>query len=349
MVSAGGGSDEAVGGEAGSAARPEVGQAQAGSETTVASPPCTSRRREVVGTLFFGLVFLGVGWAVLKNRDSFVATIHDVGVWGVLVSLGFGLVGVGATGMQWRAVLAGLGVRLRTREALRVYFVSQLGKYLPGSVWPIVMQMEAGREHGASRRSMLAGNVITLVLGLASGLVLAGILLPFSSPEALRRFWWALAALPLIVLLALPRTLPFVLDRLLALLRREPLGVQMTTPATLRAVAWATLSWVGLGLSLAVLSTAVGGFSASLVALSIGGMGLAVSAGVLFIPAPAGAGLRELVLGLVLVAVVTSGQAVAVVVASRVLLIVVDVILAGGAAVAGRLAARSRVIPSVRS
>lgn len=342
MVRAGSGSEDA-----GAAARSEGG-ATDGSDP-VAAVPRTSRRREVIGTAFFALVIVGVGWAVLKNRDSFVATIRDVGAWGIVASLVLGLVGVGATGMQWRAVLEGLGVRLRTTEALRVYFVSQLGKYLPGSVWPIVMQMEAGRERGASRKTMLAGNLITLVLGLASGLVLAGILLPFSSPEALRRYWWALAALPLIVILALPRTLPFVLDRLLALLRREPLGVQMTTSATLRAVLWATVSWVGLGLHLAVLSAAVGGFSGSLVALSIGGMGLAVSAGVLFIPAPAGAGLRELVLGLVLVAVMTSGQAVAVVVASRVLLIIVDVLLAAGAAVLGRLTARPHVTPPVRS
>lgn len=304
-----------------------------------------SRRREALGILVVVLVVAAVVWAVARNRDSFADTLHRVGVGGMLVSVLCGLVGVGATGPQWRAVLGGLGIPFALPDAFRVFFVSQLGKYLPGSVWPIVMQMEAGRARGANRSTVLAGNIITLVISLASGLVLAGILLPFSSPQALSRYWWALAALPLLVVLALPRSLPFLLDKLLVLVRRQPLGVRMTPRATASASLWAALAWVGQGLHLTVLASAVGGFSWGLVALCVGGMGLAVSAGVLFIPAPAGAGLREVVLGLVLASVMSPGQAVAVVVASRVVLIAVDVLLAGIAAVVDRMVrARSTAV-----
>ncbi|MEP6796690.1 MAG: lysylphosphatidylglycerol synthase domain-containing protein [Lapillicoccus sp.] len=296
-----------------------------------------------------GLMILVVGaalWAIGRNGESVVETVRRVGAGGVLLSLGAGLIGIGATGVQWRTVLDGLGVHLAGPDAVRVFFVSQLGKYLPGSVWPIVMQMEAGRERGASRKTVLAGNVITLAISLTTGLVLAGLLLPFAYPEALQRYWWALAALPLVIVLALPQTLPFLLDKALRLVRRPPLGVQMTVGATLRASAWSVVSWVGLGVHLAVLASAVNGFTPSLLALGIGGMALAVTAGVLFIPSPAGAGLREVVLGFVLVAVMTSGQAVAVVVASRVLLILTDLILAGAAAMLGARSARRRPVRS---
>ena len=57
-------------------------------------------------------------------------------------------------------------------------------------------------------------------------------------------------------------------------------------------------------------------------------MGLAVSAGILFLPAPAGAGMREVVLGFVLLSALTSGQVVAVVVASRVIILLADLLLA---------------------
>jgi glycosyltransferase 2 family protein len=296
----------------------------------------SSKARELVGALLIAAILVAVAWTTAKNWHSFVDTLHRVGPGGVTLSLVFGLIGVGATGMQWRTVLGGLGVQFGLRDGAKVFFVSQLGKYVPGSVWPIVMQMEAAHDRGANRKTMIAGNLITLVLGFATGLVLAGLLLPFAFPAALHRFWWALAALPLMIILALPKSLPFLLDLVLALLRRKPLGVQMTTAATLKAAGWATLSWVGLGLHLAILCAAVSSFSAGLVALCIGGMGLAVSAGVLFIPAPAGAGMREVVLGYVLVAVITSGQAVAVVVASRVIIILVDLILAGTSAALGR-------------
>jgi uncharacterized membrane protein YbhN (UPF0104 family) len=70
--------------------------------------------------------------------------------------------------------------------------------------------------------------------------------------------------------------------------------------------------------------------------LCIGAIALAVPLGILFIPAPAGAGIRDVVLVLVLTVILTSGQALAVVVASRVLLILSDLVLAGLAAASRR-------------
>jgi len=224
--------------------------------------------------------------------------------------------------------LIGLKVRFGLIEGARVFFVSQLGKYLPGSLWPIVMQMEAGRRRGASRKTMLAANLITVLLSLCMGLVLAALLLPFSSPATLHRFWWALAVLPLLLVLAHPRSFPFLLDRVLKVMRREPLDVRMTGSATMTALGWSTLSWIAFGTHLAVLAAAVSKPSLGLLALCIGGMGLAVSAGILFLPAPAGAGMREVVLGFVLLSALTSGQVVAVVVASRVIILLADLLLA---------------------
>jgi hypothetical protein len=308
-----------------------------------ATKPRTSRLRELSGALVIVLVLAGVALTIARNRHAFVDSIKQVGVLGFLLSLLFGVIGVGATHLEWRAVLAGLGIRFGPVEGAQVFFVSQLGKYLPGSVWPVLMQMEAGRRRGADRKTLIATNMITVVLSIAGGVVLAGILLPFSYAAALHRFWWALAALPLVLVLAHPRSLPYLLNRVLVLVRRKPLDVRMSAAATARASAWAGLSWLGLGLHLTVLCALIGHFSIGLVALCIGGMGLAVSAGVLFIPAPAGAGMREVVLGYVLVSALDHGQVVAVVVASRVILIVVDLILAAGAT----LAARIRGLPEI--
>jgi glycosyltransferase 2 family protein len=295
--------------------------------------PRPSRRRELLGWLVMAMVLVAVSVAVSRNWQAFVDSIARVGVRGFALSLTAALVGLVGTYLQWRSVLICLGVRFGLVEGARVFFVSQLGKYLPGSVWPIVMQMEAGRRRGASRTTMLAANLITVVLSVCVGVVLAGILLPFSLPSALHRFWWALAALPVLLVLAHPRSLPFLLDRVLKALHRAPLGVQMTGAATIGAVGWSVLTWVALGTHLAVLVAAIGepstGLSPGLLALCIGGMGLAVSAGVLFLPAPAGAGMREIVLGYVLLGVLTSGQVLAAVIASRVIMLLGDLLMAG--------------------
>ena len=52
--------------------------------------------------------------------------------------------GLGATGLAWRAILAGLGSPLPVSAVPPVFFVAQVGKYLPGAIWPY---LEIGRAH----------------------------------------------------------------------------------------------------------------------------------------------------------------------------------------------------------
>jgi uncharacterized membrane protein YbhN (UPF0104 family) len=244
-----------------------------------------------------------------------------------------GVAGVAASLVVWRTVLGGLGVAMPWSVASRVFFTSQLGKYLPGSVWPVLLQMEAGRARGAARRTMLAANMITILLSCAVGLSAAAVLLPLSDASALRHYWWLLVALPFLLVLLHPRAVPALLDFAFGLLRRPPLGERLPLRSSLVASAWSLVSFAALGAHVAVIALAIGGGGTKTVLLSIGGMALAVSGGVLFIPAPAGAGIREVILTLVLRGTLTSGQALAAVVASRALLIAVDLALAGAASV----------------
>ncbi len=266
--------------------------------------------------------------AIYRQRHAFAGALAHIGVWPILASLAVGALGTALTFPVWKAVLHGLGVALPWGVGARVFFTSQLGKYLPGSVWPVLIQMEAGRSRGASRRTMLAGNLITIVLSCAVGLILAGVLLPVSDAHALARYWWLLVALPFLLALLHPRAVPMVLDRVFAILRRERLDQRLAVRDSAKASAWSAVSFVGQGLHVAILALAIGGHGVDTVVLCIGGMALAVSAGVLFIPAPAGAGVRDVVLSLVLRSVLTSPQALAVVVTSRVLLIMADLLLA---------------------
>jgi len=269
-------------------------------------------RRAAIAVGFVCLVILAAGYAIYRERHSFGAALRQVGVWPMVLSLVLGAAGVATTFPLWREVLVGLGAPIPWGPAARVFFTSQLGKYLPGSVWPVIMQMEAGRAWGANRRTMLGGNLVTIVLNCCVGLLVACIALPVWSPHALAHYWWVLLALPFLLALLHPRALPALLDKAFALLHRPPLNEHLPLRSTARAAEWSALCWVLLGLHLYVLCAALGHAGFSALALCVGGMALAMSAGVLFIPAPAGAGLREVVLVLVLRAVLSSGQALAI-------------------------------------
>ena len=210
----------------------------------------------------------------------------------------------------------------------RLFFTSQLGKYIPGSVWPMVAQMEAGRAWGASRRAMIGANLMTNLLNSGIGLLVGCLLLPVYDAGALAHYGLALIALPLLVVLLHPKVVPGLLDWGLGLVGRPPLRARMPLRAELRASAWSLLSWAALGLQLTVLCSALGHGGASTFLLCTGGMGLAFALGLLFIPAPAGAGVREVVLTFVLGSALPYGQALTVAVASRVMLIGGDLVLA---------------------
>lgn len=295
------------------------------------------RIRAIAGTAVIIVVFIAACFVIYRQRVSFVETLRRVGAGSMALSFLAGLIGAAATFPMWRQVLHGLGTTMPWGMGARVYFVSQLGKYVPGSVWPLLMQMEAGRARGASRRTMLAANLITITMSCAIGLIVACLLLPLYDAHALAHYWWALIALPLLLTLLHPRALPAVLDFSFGLLRRPPLGERLDVRSGTEAAAWSLVCWLGLGTHIAILCTALGHGGASTFVLSIGGMALAVSVGVLFIPAPAGAGIRDVVLALVLRTILPPGQALAVVIASRVLLVICDLVLAAMAAAAGHV------------
>jgi uncharacterized membrane protein YbhN (UPF0104 family) len=285
--------------------------------------------RRLAGLVVIVAVAFGGGFAIYRQRHEFVDTLHKMGPGIAIGAFACGVLGVIATCPAWREVLRGLGVRFPRAEAARVFFTTQLGKYLPGSVWPIIMQMEAGKSRGASRRTMLAGNLVANLLNCTIGLVVGCILLPIYDAHALEQYWWALIGLPFLLALLHPRAIPGLLDRILALVHRPPLGEHLSLRAEMRASGWSLAGWVGLGLQLTVMCAALGHGGFSTFVLCTGGMALAYSLGVLFIPAPAGAGIREVILTLVLESILNKGEALAVVVASRVMLIGSDVLLAG--------------------
>lgn len=304
--------------------------------TAGAAAPGKSRWSRWVGVALGAVVVAGVVLTVAHNWHDFVDSWRRIGLASGCLSLAFGALGVAATWRVWHAVLDGLDVDLDVRTSARVFFVSQLGKYVPGSVWPIVLQVEAGRRKGASRTTIVAGNVVVLAVSLTTGLAVAAVLLPFSVPGAMGRFWWALAALPLVALAAYPPTLPGVLDRVLVVVGREPIGVRLSGRATAVATAWSLVAWVLFGAHVAVLVDAMGAGGPAVLALATGGMALAICAGVLFIPAPAGAGPREVALAYVLAGVLAGPAILAVIVASRVILIAADLLLAGMGGLARR-------------
>jgi len=281
--------------------------------------------------IVFGVVAVGLAvWAVASRWQQVVDALGRMqGRWLVLAALAT----VGNllfTGLAWRAILADLGSRLPVAAATRVFFVGQIGKYVPGSLWPVVVQAELGRDHGVARRRSAAATLVLILLSAFSALVVVLGSLPFVPGVAETGFGWTLLlVVPLLVVLH-PAVLGRLLDRVLRMVGRPPLGEWTSLRGTAVAMAWALGSWACAGLQVFSLAVAMGApRSGHTFALTTGGYALAWVVGFVVLVAPAGAGAREVALAAVLSSVLDSGAIVVVVLLSRLLFTVGDLTLAG--------------------
>jgi glycosyltransferase 2 family protein len=241
--------------------------------------------------------------------------------------------------MGWRVLLEDLGTHLALPPASSVFLVGQLGKYLPGSVWTVVAQAEMGARLLVPRRRMAVVGILSIGLAVLTGCLLG---IPAVQPLVASReafsWWWVVLAVALGCVLLWPRLLNAVIARGLRLLRREPLEHDLSGRAVVLTSAWFVAAWVSTGTGTFVLARSVAPEAqvGPLLVISIGGFALASAAGMFSILVPAGVGVRDGVLALLLVTVMPLPAATAVVVVARFLAVLADLLLAGGAWAWGR-------------
>jgi hypothetical protein len=230
----------------------------------------------------------------------------------------------------WRSLLADLGTRLRFAAVWQIFFAGQLGKYVPGSVWPVIMQMELGVDHDVPRAQAAAATVLQMGLTLATGALLTVATLPFVVATGLRHVTWLAAVVVGVSLAALhPRVANPALRLVFRLLRRQPLEQPLSWRGLLSASALQGAGWVLFAGPVVLISRDLGASGGRLVILAIGAFAASWLAGFLFVLAPAGAGVRETVLVAVLATSMSSAVGLTVALISRLMMTLGDVIVGG--------------------
>jgi uncharacterized membrane protein YbhN (UPF0104 family) len=278
----------------------------------------------LLAVLVFGTLFVVRRWAELSavfGRLSWPPLLIAVALAGMAQL---------AAMNTYRAITSDLGEPLPIGPASRVYFVSQLGKYLPGMVWGMVALVTLSREYRVARKVSFATGLLTAGFSVAIAVLFAVLLLPFGAPQSAHRFWYVGLLVPLLPIGLHPSVVGTVIDTVLRRLGRQPLPQRMSYTGTLRTAGWQSLSWLLFGLHACALVVALGGtLSAATLAVGIGGFALSYGIGPLFVLLPAGAGVREAALVLTLGAAVGGATALAVALVSRVVLVIADFAQAG--------------------
>jgi hypothetical protein len=254
--------------------------------------------------------------------------------------------------MGWRAALRNFGDQVPVRTAGQIYLVGILAKYLPGSVWAFVLQMELGKRANLPRiRPFLASLTLT-GYGAVSGLLFGLFAIPAVSQVSGALVVVVIILAPIALICAQPAVLSWLLRRATKLVRRPAEFPTLTYRGMAPVAGWAIATTVTLGLHLWLLSglSATGGEGYM---RSVGAIGLGMTLGMVAFLAPSGLGVREALIVAALAPYMSAGAALGLALTSRLLLTLGDVlaaVIAGSTALpAIRLAlSRSRTVSAAQ-
>lgn len=256
----------------------------------------------------------------------------------LLLALGCGLAAMTGIGLAWRRAITLVGGSLPTARALHAYFVGQLGKYIPGGIWPVVGRGEMARRAGVEGPVAYGSTILSLGATYLAAVVLVLGTLPFDVSRAgSATVLWVLALLPI----GVAALHPAVIERVLDLVRRVTgRRLVVTVPRWSASVVFVLRhlpSWFLIGTATWLVSEAFdgGGEFANVLLAAV----LSWVVGFVIVPVPGGIGVREAVF-VATATSLTSGIAATTAVVARVVFVLVDAI---GAGVTSARRTRSRV------
>ena len=240
----------------------------------------------------------------------------------------------------WRQTALDMGGRPGSLEVQRAYFASQLGKYIPGKAWVILIRCALLDNQTTTTPVIIASTFYETLAMMAAGSALALVAL-LAVGDAQPAMCALAAGLTAGLLLAV---LPPVFGRLTTWTARSFQKASSIPIATITYATWFQAfrycipGWMAMGLSLLLIAGSLGisMFSLPGFLLACGSIALAVVGGFAVLIVPAGLGVREWVMMQTLGPSIGISNAVLIAILARITHVSVELFVAGWLYLLGR-------------
>ncbi len=316
--------------------RPERSAARHDLREAVPISAKRSPRSWALTILRYALLVTVVGFAtyyLVAQWDAVSQAITVIAPLSIILSILFVAIGLGFGTLSWIIILNGLGAKVPLLRGAQILLVGQLGKYVPGSVWSYVMQMELGRQYGVARPRVLITSLYAAGVGVVASLILGSLALPLlisDHPQLL----WLYALLPIGLVCLHPKVMTMLASFVLRVFRRPPLAHQVSFGTVAGALGAALASYLCYGVHLFLLVNSLVDPDFGNFILITGAMAIGFTVGLVAFLLPSGLGAREAVLIGALTMLLTLPESVAMTVISRTMFTFTDLAAAGAAAIA---------------
>ena len=278
---------------------------------------------------------------IVRDRDAIADAMSSAEVGWLVVGAVAGAIAMALIGLNWLWILRHAGAAAPWRRGMAWFFVGQLGKYVPGGIWPIVGQAELAHRDATPRGAAYSSTAMSMVatfLGAAAVAAITGLVTP-TDHRLVSAALVALLAL-LLAVIAVPavgRAIDRLAGRFTTRELRLPAPRWFALLVTRHLPVWVAFAGmnvfavVGLGVDV----------DGPLVVELIFVTCVSWMAGFVVVGVPGGIGVRETIFISMTTATLGAGVAVSAAVLSRVVSIAVDLL---GAAVSATVA---RTAPAV--
>jgi uncharacterized membrane protein YbhN (UPF0104 family) len=241
---------------------------------------------------YFPIVMF-LGWRVFGESSAEILQIIDQIKPLTFLFTGVAvLVGLMVTGIIWAIVFGFQGYSRPTRHLQPAFYIGQLAKYIPGSVWVFGAQAHLIRKLQIPGRAAVTTGLVFLYVNVTSATVLGLAVIPILWPQ------FGLRGVPLVVIgiTGLILLSPIPMKHLIRLLSSSETTVDVRLRKQIKVVAGIFIVWILYGFSIKILSDSISSGSNITLLYATCAYAIAYAFGVLAVFSPAGIGVREGVL-----------------------------------------------------
>jgi uncharacterized membrane protein YbhN (UPF0104 family) len=275
--------------------------------------------------LFFAATALATQWDKVGSRLSDIRFGWE---W-ISIATGLVLVTFALLIEGWRRVLGAWDSHLPFSQASRIWFLSSLGKYVPGNIWSLTAMGVMARQRGLSAVAAAGSSVIMQMVSLVTG---AAIVMVTSAKLLGQPLLVGAAVVVLvIVLLSAPRFLPPLAAWVSTLIGKDIAPPSVPATSIWTAAVASALSWLFYGLAFQLFVRGLLGTAPGEISSYIAVYTAAYILGFISPIAPAGLGVRELTLAAFMtqLGLANEADAALVAIAARLWLTIVELIPSG--------------------
>lgn len=257
--------------------------------------------KSVIKVLIVLVIFYFLGTALYRNWSQIDFKQLHFNVPLLIVSMFFlsGFYLMFAFG--WKLILKELDVSLPFLKGLKIIFYSQLGKYLPGKIWIFAGRMYFCQKIGISTSKTFISMALEMALTTISGIFIFLASLLFSSKFRTDINPFLLVTVAVLVLVIIhPKVLVRIINFFLRLIKKEQVRIELNFSQICMIMAYYCIIWLCFGIAFYFLINSVTFITPSKIPIITGSFAIASTIGLIALFAPAGLGVREGILSLLL-------------------------------------------------